>query len=109
MRVGKFMGLISTFVEVCKNYYCHPPHPTPVLILKRVKVKRAQEARDNQFLFQNVQNNEIFKIFEWSNTIVILTFTTQKANACSLLDWLFCPVVPFLGKFSAKTKIISLS
>ena len=99
------MGLISTFSEVCKNYYCHPPPlPTPVLILKRVKEKRAQEARDNQFLFQNAQNNEIFKIFEWSNTIVKLTFTTQKANA-----WLFCPVVPFLGKFSAKTQIISLS
>ena len=28
----------------------------------RVKVKRAQEARVNQFLFQNVQNNEIFEM-----------------------------------------------
>ena len=26
--------------------------------------KRVQEARDNQFLFQNVQNNEIFGIFK---------------------------------------------
>ena len=33
-------------------------------ILNRVKVKRAQEARDNQFFFQNVQNNEIFEIFK---------------------------------------------
>ena len=26
--------------------------------------QRAQEARDNQFLFQNVQNNEIYEIFK---------------------------------------------
>ena len=39
-----------------------------------------------------------------SKTIVELTFTTQKANACSLLDWLFCSVVPFLGKFGQKTQ-----
>ena len=39
-----------------------------------------------------------------SKTIVELTFTTQKANACSLLDWLFCSVVPFLGKFGPKTQ-----
>ena len=38
-----------------------------------------------------------------SKTIVKLTFTTQKTNACSLLDWLFCSVVPFLGKFGPKT------
>ena len=32
--------------------------------LQDFKVKRAQEARDNQFLFQNVQNNEIFEILK---------------------------------------------
>ena len=32
--------------------------------LQDFKVKRAQEARDNQFLFQNVQNNEIFETFK---------------------------------------------
>ena len=26
--------------------------------------QRAQEARDNQFLIQNVQNNEIYEIFK---------------------------------------------
>ena len=31
--------------------------------LYNFNVKRAHEARDNQFLFQNVQNNEIFEIF----------------------------------------------
>ena len=28
--------------------------------LYNIKVKRAHKARDNQFLFQNAQNNEIF-------------------------------------------------
>ena len=37
-------------------------------------------------------------------TIVELTFTKQKADTCSLLDWLFCSVVPFLGKFGPKTQ-----
>ena len=37
-------------------------------------------------------------------TIAELTFTTEKANACSLLDWLFCFVVPFSGKFGPKTQ-----
>ena len=43
------------------------------------------------------------------NKIVELTLTTQKTNACSLLDWLFRYVVPFLGKFRPKTQIVSLS
>ena len=35
--------------------------------LYNIKVKRAHNVRDNQFLFQNVQNNEtsgIFKMFK---------------------------------------------
>ena len=44
---------------VCRSYMGEtgrwaPPPPNP---LNRVKVKRAHEARVNQFLFQNVQNN----------------------------------------------------
>ena len=35
-------------------------------ILNRVKVKRIQEIRVSQFLFQNVQNNEIFEISKMS-------------------------------------------
>ena len=65
-----------------------PPPPLP-LILKRIK----------RFL----------KSLKCSKIIVELTFTTQKANAFSLLDWLFCSVVPFLGKFGPKTQIVSLS
>ena len=58
LKVKKFWGLIRTFVEVTwkKLVGGFPP------ILNRVKVKRAQEARVNKFLFQNVQNNEIFGI-----------------------------------------------
>ena len=41
---------------------------------------------------------------KYSKTIDELTLTTQKANACSLLDWLFCSVVPSLGKFGPKTQ-----
>ena len=32
--------------------------------LYNFKIKRAQEARHNQFFFRNVQNNEIFEIFK---------------------------------------------
>ena len=32
--------------------------------LYNFKIKRAQEARHNQFFFQNVQKNEIFEIFK---------------------------------------------
>ena len=28
------------------------------------KIKRVQEARDNQFFFQNIQNNETFEILK---------------------------------------------
>ena len=58
LKVRKFVGLIVTFVEVtwAKLVGAFPP------ILNRVKVKRALEARVNQFLSQNVQNNEIFEI-----------------------------------------------
>ena len=39
-----------------------------------------------------------------SKIIVRLTLTTQKANPCGLFDWLFCSVVPSLGKFGSKTQ-----
>ena len=48
--------------------------------LYNFKIRRAQETRDNQFLFQIVQNNEIFEIFKMlknnSITFTRLTFTT---------------------------------
>ena len=44
------------------------------------------------------------RFLRFSKLIVELTFPIQKANPCSLLDWLFCSVVPFLGKFGQKTQ-----
>ena len=32
--------------------------------LYKLKIKRAQEARHDEFFFQNAQNNKIFEIFE---------------------------------------------
>ena len=44
------------------------------------KTKRAQEARHNQFFFQNVQNNEIFEIFKMfaNNTWINVYYTKTK-------------------------------
>ena len=61
LKVRTFLALIRTFVEVTWEKLVGAFLPP---ILNRVKVKRVQEARDNQFLFQNVQNNEIFGIFK---------------------------------------------
>ena len=52
--------------------------------LYNFKIKRAHEARHTQFFFQNFQNNEIIEIFKMFKNTVELTFTNQKANACSL-------------------------
>ena len=57
--------------------------------LYNFKINRAQDARRNQFFFQNVRNNEIFETFKMFKTTVELTLTTQKAHACSP----FCCVV----------------
>ena len=37
--------------------------------LYNFKVKKAQEARHNQFFFQSFQNNEIFEIFKMFKNI----------------------------------------
>ena len=61
--------------------------------------------QDNQFFFQNIPNNEICEIFK------ILTFTTQRINACS--PWTACSVFDwkyhFWCEFGPKTQIIRLS
>ena len=66
--------------------------------LYNFKIKRAQEARHNQFFFQNVQNNEIF-------------------HACFVSNWKydvvnfysFWPEIPFWANLIQKMKIVSLS
>ena len=62
--------------------------------LYNFKIKEPiQEARDNQFLFQNIQNNEIFDTFKMFKNNSWITFITQKAKtcstwtACSSIDW----------------------
>ena len=118
LKVRKVLGLIPLFEEVAWEKLVgglfdpnpSPPHPRfPFHIRKRVMVKQAQEARDNQFLFQNVQKMRFLRSSKCSKTIAELTFTTQKTNACFLLDWLSYSVVPFFGKFGSKTQIVSLS
>ena len=85
--------------------------------LYNFKIKRAQEARHNQFFFQNVQNNEIFEIFKmfknnsWINFYYTKSkrlFTTQKASpwtACSVFNWKYL----FWVYLVQKLKNISLS
>ena len=45
--------------------------------LHKFQIKRAQEARDKQFSFQNVQNNEIFEIFEMFKNMLKVKFDTK--------------------------------
>ena len=74
--------------------------------LYNFKVKRALEARHNQFFFQNFQNNEIsetFKMFK-NNSWINVYYT--KSKHLQSLDCLFCfqLEIPFLSKFDPKTR-----
>ena len=52
-----------------------------MLLEKLYTIKRAQEARQNQFFFQNVQNNEIFEIFKMFKNMFKVKFdTTTNSN-----------------------------
>ena len=83
--------------------------PVPFSILNRVTVKRAQEARDNQFFFESVQNNEIFeiiKIFK-NNRWTIAYYTKSK---CLLFIGLIVLLLNvFWVNLVQKLKILSLS
>ena len=70
--VGKFRELIPTFVVVTWEKLVGGFFS---LILKKVKV-----ARDNQLLFQNAPNNEIFEIFEMlkNNCQINVYYTKSK-------------------------------
>ena len=48
-----------------------------MLLEKLYTIKRAQEARQNQFFFQNVQNNEIFEIFKMFKNMFKVKFDTK--------------------------------
>ena len=48
------------------------------VLFEKLKIKRPQEAKHNQFLFQNVQNNEIYQIFKMFETTVNVYYTKSK-------------------------------
>ena len=79
--------------------------------LHNFEIKRAQEARHDQFFVQNVQNMRSLRSSKCLETTVELTFTIQKANACS--PWTACSVFDwkylFLVSLVQKLKITSLS
>ena len=79
--------------------------------LHNFKMKRAQEARHNQFFFQNVQNNEIFEIFRLFKHNSCINVYYKKGNAC--IHWTACSIFNwkyiFLVNLVQKLKIISLS
>ena len=79
--------------------------------LHNFEIKRAQEARHDQFFVQNVQNMRYLRSSKCLETTVQWTFTIQKANACS--PWTACSVFDwkylFLVSLVQKLKIASLS
>ena len=80
-----------------------------VLLEKLYTIKRAQEARQNQFFFQNVQNNEIFEIFRIFKNIFKVKFDTktdsnmQHSMLVSILSVLDSKATLF-GKFGPKNR-----
>ena len=100
LKVRKFWGLIPTFVEVTweKLVWGSPQS----WIWLRLNEPRKQEL--SNFSFKMFKIMRFLRSPKCSKSIVELTFPIQKANPCSLLDWLFCSVVPFLGKFGQKTQ-----
>ena len=72
-------------------------------ILYNFKIKRAHGARDNQFFFQNIHDNEIFQIFKMFkiNCWINVYYTKSKR-----LDYLFCfqLKIPFFDKSGPKTQ-----
>ena len=80
--------------------------------LHNFKIKRAQEARHNQFLFQYVQKMRSLRSSKCLKTTVELTFTIQKTSACN--PWTACSVFNWKYQFSwvnlvQKLKFISLN
>ena len=71
LRVKKFRELIN---KTGRELFYSPS------LFHAEEVIQAQEARDNQFLFQNVQNNEIFEIFKMfkQNRWINVDYTKNK-------------------------------
>ena len=75
--------------------------------LYNFKIKRAQEARHNQFFFQNFQNNifETFRMFRNNSWINIYYTKSKRWTVCSVFSWKYL----FWVNLVQKLKIISLS
>ena len=80
-------------------------------VIYNFKIKRAKEARHNQFLFQNVQNNEIFEIWKmfknnsWINVYYTKSKRLQSLNCLFYFDWKY----HFRVNLVQKIKIVTLS
>ena len=106
LKVRKFWRLIPTFVEVTWEKLVGGFRP----ILNRVKVKQAEVARVNQFLFQNVQNNEIFEISKmFKNNRWINVYYTKKQTLVVYWTGCFVLLYPFWVNLVQKLKIVSLN
>ena len=79
--------------------------------LYNFKIKRAQETRHNQFFFQIFKTMRSLRPWKCLKRKNELTFTTQKANACS--PWNGCSVFNwkyvFEVNFVQQLKIITLN
>ena len=49
-------------------------------VLYNIKIKKIQRARENQFFFQNVQNNEIFDIFKMFKNDIWINVCNAKSK-----------------------------
>ena len=75
------------------------------------KIKRAQEARDNQFLFQNGQSNEILEIFKMfrNSSWTDICYTKSKQTLVVFGFFIFNQKYPFWVNLVKILKIVSLS
>ena len=74
--------------------------------LYKFKIKRAKEARNSQFFFQNVKKNEIFEIFKIFKNKSWINVCYTKSKHSQSLNYLFCFWLEklFFGKFAPKTQ-----
>ena len=93
----------SKFNQVFANHSCLRSAFWKALF--NFKIKRAQEARYNQLVFQNVFLKKRFlRCSKCSKTTIKLTFTTHKSNACS--PWIICSVFDWKYWFYIEENLI---
>ena len=75
--------------------------------LYNFQVKRANKARDNHVFSQNIQNNEIFKLFKMFKNKCWINVNYPKSKCLQLLDSLFYIIYRLLDFYSFSTNISS--